>query len=169
MNIFFLHRDPRKCARYHIDRHVVKMIIELAQLLCSAIWSTGIEAPYKETHKNHPSAIWVRQSKHNWNWTYNLALELCKEYTYRYGKTHKTEDIIKGLICPELPDTPFTDPAQVVPDEYQNSESMIGYRAYYAYGKKHLHLWKKRHAWKDRKPPKFIRRIYPEYLTMFKK
>ena len=33
MNIFYLHKDPQQCARLHCDKHVVKMIIEYAQLL----------------------------------------------------------------------------------------------------------------------------------------
>jgi len=162
MNIFYLHHNPATCARYHLDRHVVKMIIELAQLLCTAIWSTGIEAPYKSTHFNHPCGKWVRQNKSNWKWTYELAIELCKEYTYRYGKQHKTQTILEQLKCPNLPDGEFTPPAQAMPNEYKNENSMIAYRAYYAYGKQHLHRWKKRHAWKKRRPPKFIRNIYPD-------
>lgn len=162
MNIFYLHRDPKKCARYHLDRHVVKMIIELAQLLCSAIWSTGVEAPYKATHMNHPCGKWVRENKSNWLWTYRLAIELGKEYTYRYGKKHKSHEIIENISCPDLPDGKFTMPVQAMPDEYKDKSSLIAYRTYYAYGKKHLHTWKTRHAWKNRRPPKFIRKIYPD-------
>ncbi len=33
MNIFFLDRDPQVCAVYHNDKHVVKMIVESAQML----------------------------------------------------------------------------------------------------------------------------------------
>lgn len=159
MNIFFLHLNTRKCARYHVDRHVVKMIIELAQLLCTAIWVNGGNAPYKKTHVNHPSAKWVRESKSNWRWTHELAIELCKEYTFRYEKIHKTQSIIESITCPDLPELPFTQPPQAMPDEYKHENSLIAYRAYYAFGKKHLHAWKTRHAWKNRKIPKFIRNV----------
>lgn len=36
MNIFYLDRDPKKCAEMHCDKHVVKMIIEYAQLMSTA-------------------------------------------------------------------------------------------------------------------------------------
>ena len=36
MNIFFLHRDPEQAAKEHVDKHVVKMIVEYAQLLSTA-------------------------------------------------------------------------------------------------------------------------------------
>jgi len=38
MNIFILHWNPRKAARWHLDKHVVKMILETAQLLYTAHW-----------------------------------------------------------------------------------------------------------------------------------
>jgi len=62
MNIFFLDFDTEKCAKYHCDKHVVKMILETAQLLCGTHWVIGSEAPYKLSHKNHPCAIWTRES-----------------------------------------------------------------------------------------------------------
>jgi hypothetical protein len=36
MNIFVLSRCPRAAARLHCDKHVVKMILETAQLLYTA-------------------------------------------------------------------------------------------------------------------------------------
>ena len=144
MNIFFLHYITRKCARYHCNSHCIKMILETAQLLCSAIHMSGGDAVYKLTHKNHPCAIWVRSSRTNWLWAKDLGLELCKEYTYRYSKTHKTQSIIEDLECPDLPDIGFTTPPQAMPDEYKAWDSITAYRTYYLIGKKHLHTWKKR-------------------------
>lgn len=68
MNIFILDTNPKIAAQYHVDKHVVKMILETAQLLCSAHWLNGSEAPYKLTHKNHPCAIWTRECVENYNW-----------------------------------------------------------------------------------------------------
>lgn len=148
MNIFFLHIDPEKCAQMHVNKHVVKMILELAQLLCSAHYmsNSDYKPPYKLTHKNHPSAIWTRSSKDNYIWLISLAKELCKEYTYRYGKIHKTEQYIDELAknIPPLPDTGFTQPLQAMPGEYKEDDSIEAYRNYYFYGKAHLHIWKKR-------------------------
>ena len=36
MNIFVLDNDPKKCAEAHCNKHVVKMILEHAQLMCTA-------------------------------------------------------------------------------------------------------------------------------------
>jgi hypothetical protein len=94
MNIFFLHFDPKTCAQMHVDKHAVKMILESVQLLCSAhhLHPNGEDLKLmKLTHKNHPSSIWTRESLSNYKWLLELTKELCKEYTYRYGKVHKCE------------------------------------------------------------------------------
>jgi hypothetical protein len=157
MNIFFLHIDPEECAKMHVDKHVVKMILESVQLLCSAHHFTESEyvPPYKLTHKNHPCSIWVRESQDNYKWLVNLTEELCKEYTYRYGKIHKCEkegyvtDLKNNL--PPIPDTGFSKPRQAMPEEYKDDDSVVSYRNYYFYGKKHLHSWKNRNnpEWLD--------------------
>ena len=144
MNIFFLHYLTNICAQYHADKHVVKMILETAQLLCTAIWLSGGNAPYKATHKNHPCAVWARKSKENWIWLHSLGLELCKEYTYRYGKTHKTQFVLEKLECPNLPDEKFTNPPQAMPDIFKHPDTIMAYKRYYLYGKSRLHSWKKR-------------------------
>lgn len=73
MQIFFLSWDPEKAAQEHCDKHVVKQILEAAQLLCSAHWILGNPKnppPYKKSHIKHPCAIWIRQSIHNYRWLY---------------------------------------------------------------------------------------------------
>jgi len=149
MNIFFLHRIQRICARMHVDRHVVKMILETCQLLCSAHHMTDskYQPPYKLTHKNHPCSKWTRKSICNYRWLVKLGLELCKEYTYRYGKTHKCQEYIVGLgkNLPPLPNLGFTPPAQAMPEDYKDdSDPVEAYRQYYYFEKRHLHSWKKR-------------------------
>ena len=97
MNIFFLDYDTAKCAKYHCDKHVVKMVLETAQLLCGVHHmcdNVKNQAPYKLSHKNHPCAIWTRESLSNYLYLCDLGLELCKEYTYLYGKRHKSQDVI---------------------------------------------------------------------------
>ena len=152
MNIFYLHKEPKECAQYHVDKHVVKMILETAQLLCTAHWLNGSEAPYRATHKNHPSAIWTRRNKSNYKWLCKLGMELCKEYTYRYGKTHKTQKHLEWLThnIPNIPEGKFTPPTLAMPDVFRCADTLHAYRKYYMYGKKHLHNWKKREQ------PKFI-------------
>lgn len=148
MNIFFLHIDPEKCAQMHVNKHVVKMILETCQLLCSVhhIVNSEYKPPYKLTHKNHPSSIWTRTSIDNYKWLCRLGQELCKEYTYRYNKKHKCEEYINELSynIPILPDIGFTQPLQAMPDNYKEKDSIDAYRNYYFYEKSRMHSWKKR-------------------------
>lgn len=147
MNIFYLDSDPRKCAEYHNDKHVVKMILETGQLLCGAHWSTGSEAPYKLSHQNHPCSKWTRESLSNYLWLCQLGLYLCWEYKHRYGKTHKTYETI--LWCcdnhPRIPDIGPTKPALAMPDSCKiANNAVLSYRNYYITEKKHFSKWKNR-------------------------
>jgi hypothetical protein len=136
MNIFFLDPDPRKCAQYHLDKHVVKMILETAQMLYSVHWVLELELPeiaYKKTHINHPCSIWARTSVQNYKWLCELGKELCREYTFRYSKVHKTEKHIVWLDnnIPDLPGIDFTEPAQAMPVEYKHADPVCAYRTFY--------------------------------------
>ena len=157
MNIFFLDTDVKLSAQYHVDKHVVKMILETAQLLCSAQHLNGnIDKeliPYKMTHKNHPCAIWARQSLPNYLYLCELGLALGEEYTYRYGKTHKSVEVIKWCLTnkPNIPDTEFTCPPLAMPDEFKTvsntypiTSAVLSYRKYYKGAKSDLASWKKR-------------------------
>jgi hypothetical protein len=146
MNIFYLDGDPTKCAKYHNDKHVVKMILETAQLLCGVHWTIGSEAPYKLSHKNHPCSIWVRSSLENYLWLCELGLELCQEYTYRYGKKHKSQQVIEWCIVnkPNIPDKPFNEPPKAMPDEFKVGNVTQSYRNYYMGAKKDFCNWKNR-------------------------
>ena len=172
MNIFYLHQNTEVCARHHVDKHVVKMILEYSQLLSTAHrvldgvqytdtssgraikrWKLQGDAEqelYKATHVNHPSAVWVRQSEANYRWLVSLLSELCKEYTYRYGKVHKCEEIgLVDLLYINSPrgiaDKPFTEPTPAMPEEYVvGGDSLESYREYYRKAKRKLFSWKKR-------------------------
>jgi hypothetical protein len=145
MNIFFLHWNPEICAQMHLDKHVIKMILETCQLLCSAVHISGAYTPcYKLTHKNHPCAIWTRESIDNYMWLCELGLELCKEYTFRYGKTHKCYPYIVELKSnpPPLPNIGFTTPATAMPDIYKKYDPITAYRYYYIFDKTDILSWK---------------------------
>ncbi len=153
MNIFFLDADTKKCAEYHVDKHVVKMAVESTQILCSAYYFTGEAefSPYKLTHGNHPCCVWARTSLSNWLWLKSLALSLCAEYTYRYGKVHKCEAVINSLKTPALPDIGFTKVVCAMDEEYIISDDpIVNYRNYYKYGKSHLLNYK------GRNPPEWL-------------
>jgi hypothetical protein len=147
MNIFFLDTDIKKCAQYHCDKHVVKMILEYAQLLSTA--HHLIDGPkdgiYAATHKNHPMAIWTRDSIENYSFVYSLLVALCDEYTLRYKKIHKT-----STLLPLLNEAPrnllyFTNGYSVplcMPDDCKEKDAVTSYRNYYKKYKKDIAVWK---------------------------
>jgi len=141
MNIFYLHKDPQKAAEYQYDKHVVKMILESAQMLCTAHhhYDNGDNVPYKKAHYNHPSTVWARANKPQYYWLYNHMIALGEEYTRRYGKVHLTITKCKEalLLYPHgMPDGFFTNPPQCMPDEYKADNSVDAYWNYYI-GEKH--------------------------------
>ena len=181
MNIFYLDNNPRVCAEMHNDKHVVKMILEYAQLLSTAhrvldgtptivrSTTTGRKQTryvlpderesvlYSATHVNHPSAVWVRQSDKNYDWLYSLYQELMNEYTYRYGKVHACSrlEIFLGNLPKNIPQKPFTEPTPAMPEEcIVPGDSIASYRKYYINNKTHLAKWKMREV--------------PEWYTIFK-
>jgi len=146
MNIFILDYDIEKCVQYHNNKHCIKMILEQAQLLCSAHWMNDNPAPYKLTHKNHPCSIWTRESIENYNWLCEMSLALSKEYTHRYNKIHKTEEIINWCIKnkPKLTSKGLTKFALAVPDKYKTNCAVESYRNYYLGEKIEICQWKNR-------------------------
>jgi len=149
MNIFYLDIDPFKCATQHCDKHVVKMIVESAQLLSTAhrVLDGDTEKPiYKIAHKNHPSAIWCRQTNNNYTWLYCLFVALLDEYWFRYDKKHKCLDLTPHLSSPpsNIPLGPFTAPPPAMPDQYKTGSVVESYRNYYIGAKSHFAKWKRR-------------------------
>lgn len=142
MNIFVLDTDPATCAAYHCDKHVIKMLIEYTQMLCSAINLTGGSAPYRTTHQNHPCSVWTRQSLSNWLWLHRLTIELHRQYTVRYGKHHKSGLVAETLSPPALPDIGLTPFAQAMPDDYRQADVVSAYRLYYSQDKAGFATWK---------------------------
>lgn len=141
------------CAKAHCDKHVSKMILESAQLLCTAVnvRSGKQVSPYKTTHVNHPCSKWVRESRTNAIYLYRLMAQLNQEYHFRYGKQHlsyvKLEEAkIFILLLKYLPQGEFTLPPKAMPDEYKTDTVVESYRNYYREGKTHLHTWTKRGA-----------------------
>ena len=168
MNIFYLSFDPRTCAVEHCDKHVVKMIVEYAQLLSTAhrvldgipytekspknmtVKRFKLDKPrddflYKACHINHPSAVWVRQSRSHYKWLFDLFQHCCAEYTRRYGKYHSTESLVSYLwVAPSnIPDAGWTDPPPAMPDIYKiPGDSIQSYRNYYIGDKVAFAKWK---------------------------
>jgi hypothetical protein len=148
MNIFVLDYDIEKCAQYHVDKHVVKMILESAQMLSTAVRSTGLDEGYKATHVNHPCNVWLRESIMNWYWLRDLTAELHKEWRFRYNhpetKMHKSFEVVENLTVPKLPVIDMTPFKLCMPDEFKTDDTVESYRKYYLKDKAHLLSWKKR-------------------------
>jgi hypothetical protein len=154
MNIFILDKDPIKAAQQYNDKHVVKMVVELYQQMGSAVIRHGAlpedmpltakGTPLKGGHKNHPCTRWVGDTKSNYEWAAIHALELCNQYTHRYGKTHSCQKGIEDLckMIDLIPEGELTKFALAMPDEYKDQDPVKAYRTYYIKDKKEFSKWK---------------------------
>jgi hypothetical protein len=155
MNIFVLDKEPELAAQYHCDRHVLKMILETAQILSTVVRRQGIDYGYQSTHENHPCVQWAGICVGNFLWLQKLGRALCAEYTYRYRKTHASECVIRDAplppaISPILNMTPFP---QCMPEVYREEDTVQAYRDYYMGEKTHLLQYTYRH------PPEWMLRL----------
>ena len=142
MNIFYLDKCPDKAARLQYNKHVVKMILESAQMLCTAHHELldDPDVPYKPAHVNHPSTIWTRRSKSTYMWLYNHMIALGDEYKKRYGKTHLSITKCKDFLAippRHIQGNDWCQPPQAMPDEYKTECSIQAYWNYYI-GEKHV-------------------------------
>ena len=155
MNIFVLDEDPTIAAQMQCDKHVVKMVLESAQLLCGVVWwyvdtmpICPDQIPYKRTHINHPCAIWARASWANFDWLCRHAIALAGEYWIRYGREHKSRAVIEWVIgvmksstFVQQDRTPF---ALAMPDDCIIPNDVVAsYRSYYNTHKAYMARWNK--------------------------
>lgn len=147
MNIFAVDNDPVVAAKSLCDRHVVKMTLETAQILCTVARKLGhSNVPYKSTHANHPSVVWVSKTYENWKWAVEHGLALADEYQHRYGKEHASRKVIQFIKDNQFAPTnafalqPFS---QNMPDQYKCSDAVEAYRKYYIYEKHTFAKWAK--------------------------
>jgi hypothetical protein len=170
MNIFVLDLDPQKCAEYHCDKHLVKMITEHNQILGSIAYTArgihrkasitedfikatfpgfprkldGIPHPYGIGFRNHPCTVWAAKTLDNYRWLCTLTAEMCREYTRRYGRKHAGEEICRWYASnhPELPITGLTPFAQAMPDDCKvPGDAVTAYRNYYKKHKARFAKW----------------------------
>lgn len=178
MNIFQVDLDPIISAQALVDKHVVKMILESAQLLSTAHrvldgvlvnekTDTGRNVKkhklnddrenilYKDTHVNHPSSIWCRESISNYIWLFDHFKALLDEYTFRYNKKHKCSGAIFDALSIYMPNNlkkyELTKMPSCMDEIYIISDDPVqNYRNYYKHGKKHIHKWT------NRLPPQWL-------------
>jgi len=160
MNIFAVDESPSAAAWDLADVHVVKMILESAQILCTVYdlhgeWEDWM---YKPTHRHHPSVKWAAESNCNYGWLWYHFEALGREYTRRYNKRHKTIHNLCGRLSYAPRSITHTDKqtpfALAMPDEYKFFGTPVDcYRAYYAGEKTKMDRFTYRHrakpAWLD--------------------
>jgi hypothetical protein len=170
MNIFYLDPDPKTCAEMHLDKHVVKMIIEYCQLMSTAHrvldgdeyydksingrkvqrWRLSDEREtllMKPTMMKHPSAIWVRANDENYRWLFAMWTYLCQEYTFRYGKQHACSRLLTSLdkLPFNITTGVFFPPTPAMPDDCKVlGDSLASYHKYYIEKKVSFAKWTKR-------------------------
>lgn len=123
------------------------MPIEYAQLLSTTLIHHGLEAPYKKTHENHPCAKWARLHKGNYTYLYDLAIAVGKEYTHRYGKLHKSTEVLKDI--PRLLDDKPLERSPLpnctsIKEDWPQLNLVDKYRLYYMRDKAHILTYKNR-------------------------
>lgn len=147
MNIFVLDNDIEKCAQFHCDQHVVKMILESVQMLCTALNKKGESTPYKSTHVRHPCVLWVEESYDNFCWLSDLTIALNDEYRFRFDKTvdHKSIGALSEIGDYRFERNGLTPFAQAMPDEYKvPGDAVAAYRKFYIGDKMSFARWTKR-------------------------
>lgn len=149
MNIFVLDLDIKKCAQFHCDQHVVKMILESVQMLCTVLNKKGYQTPYKSTHVKHPCVLWLEDSYDNFLWLKELTVALNEEYKFRYQKQtdHKSMTALAEIIDYQYEKRGLTEFPQAMPDEFKvQGDAVQAYRNFYLGDKARFAKWSKRPA-----------------------
>lgn len=141
MNIFWLDYELDTNVTYYCDKHVVKMILEYAQLLSTACRLDGLDCGYRVSHINHPCSEWVRESIDNWEYLRELSFHLSEEFKYRYRNDHASYYVIKNLEKPSFKSKGITMPPRCMPTEYKTNDLVISYRNYYIGDKARIARW----------------------------
>ena len=147
MNIFYLDDEITRCAQYHCDQHVVKMILESVQMMCTVLNKMGVPTPYRSTHENHPCVLWVERSFDNFCWLRDLATALNDEYRFRYQRQsdHKSISVLQEISGNRYRSRGLTEFAQAMPEKYKLSGDPVNaYRQFYRYEKMAFAKWTRR-------------------------
>jgi hypothetical protein len=159
MNIFATDPCPIRSATVLANRHVVKMALESAQMLSTALRAAGVTESrlYRAAYQRHPCTLWSRQTRANFLWLCDHADALCAEKLYRYPDKppHKSQTVIDlaRSLASHVPDGDLLPFAQAMPDEHRHQCAHLAYRRY---------LRAKYDSWS--RPPRFGRRL--DYLEV---
>jgi hypothetical protein len=163
MNIFVLSADPIQAAIVQCDKHVVKMCSEACQMLSTVMWKSGVPGPMKPTHNNHRCTVWAGKTRSNFEWLLKHGLELCAEYSRRYGKIHATELKLLTIVTSEFrpPDGPLTPFAVAINDNFKSliidDDPIRSYKMFYIAAKYQFAKWNH-----GRNPPKWWTNYFSE-------
>ena len=144
MNIFILDNDIVRCAQFHCDKHVSKMILESAQIMCTALHARGFPAPYRPTHARHPCVLWAGESFDNFLWLGQLARALNDEYRQRYRKDrdHASIAVLAEIDKFRFESLGLTEFVQAMPDQYKVPGNAVeAYRRFYMGDKRDFATW----------------------------
>jgi hypothetical protein len=143
MNIFAVDRDPGVAARALCDRHVVKMTLETAQILCTVVHGLGGRAPYKPTHARHPCVMWAGARRANYDWLVEHGLALAAEFRRRFGGVHKSERVIEWAAerGPKIKGRRQSF-VQTMPEIYRGNDPVEAYRRFYRGEKARFATWR---------------------------
>ena len=153
MNIFYLDENPNSAAQYHGDKHVVRMVLETAQILSTAhhvldgndnrssqqALDRGL---YRPSHFNHPTVQWVRELSDHYTWTWKFFVSLCDEFEFRtegqaaqiIPTNRATEATTKQILQrPTILKQNLSVPPLVMPEEFHRDDAVESYRDYYFY------------------------------------
>jgi hypothetical protein len=153
MNLFICDTSPTRIAESLADRHVVKMGLEAAQLLCTATK----DPRYRPTHPKHPCTRWVEETRENAAWTQAYGLAICAEYTFRYGRVHACEAVLRTIQVEDLPSgsrTPFVFVG--LPEFFRRNSIVESYRALLL---DKYTRWGEKARWTKRTPPPWAKPI----------
>lgn len=155
MNIFVLDYDPTVAASLVCDKHAVKMPVETAQMMASALRRHGAtdeqmpltksRKPYKGGYKHHPCTVWAGDNQANFRWLFHHGVALCTTYTQRYGRVHACLSPILdmgnriSMLPPAILTTEFP---QAMPDELKQDCPVSAYRRYYRTEKRGIATWR---------------------------
>lgn len=171
MNIFVVDENPRQAARDLCDKHIVKMIVESAQMLSTAhrvldgkprtrLTLTGRrmkdwshpdpnmdDALCLAVMVNHPCTKWTMENDQNYLWLQRHAVGLLDEYTVRYHKAHSMDELVHGMLKNPPKGIAKADSitpfAQAMPDQYRVAgDAVTAYRQYYMGEKRRFAVWK---------------------------
>lgn len=184
MNIFILSKNPTEAAQLQCDKHVVKMIVESAQMLSTAhrmldgteqrrpsksgkrmskYWELPDDREqilYKAVHMGHPCTVWTMQSHMNYAWHYSHFVALCDEYTHRYDKVHSTDTKLRQILShmptniPLTGMTPFALAMGVAPHCINKNDPVGSYREFYQTKQDRFKM-----VWSKRKTPDWFKKV----------